>query len=148
MSTATQELIANAHAKEKLVNAISQVKSTTGNTLRISTHISFDNFPCVINTGYYGTENTQVYLHSVAVNTEINCGPEYLEPAVTHWFQIYYRLVLRTGAMGSLPKNEITHRNTLEQMLGGTTVTQLERDNVKQLISQAKNLTNIMEAYN
>jgi hypothetical protein len=147
MSTSTQELIANADAREKLANAINEIKSTSANSLKKSTHISFNDFPCVTDTGYYGTENTQVYVHSVSINTEINCGPDYLEPAVTHWFKIYYRAVLRTGAIGSVRKNEITHRKTLEMMLGETSVTQLERDNVKQLISQAKDLTSIMEAY-
>jgi len=147
MSTSTQELIVKASAIEELAEAISEIKSSSDNSLRKSTHIIFNDFPCVTNTGYYGTDDYQVYLHSVSINTEINCGPDYLEPVVTHFFKIWYRAVLRTGAIGSQRKNAITHRKTLENMLGETSVTQLERDNVKQLINQAKDLTSIMEAY-
>ena len=147
MSTATQEQIVKSHARSKVADAISQVESTTDNTLKITTSILFDNFPCVTNYGFYGTDEYDVYAIRVTITTEVNCGSEYTEPGVSHYYRINYKTVLRTGAIGSLTKKEITHRTTLSNMIGAVAVTQLEQSNVKQLMNQAKNMTAMMEAY-
>jgi hypothetical protein len=147
MSTATQEQIVKLHAKAKVADAINEVTSTTDNKLTITTSILFDNFPCVTNYGYYGTDQFDVYAIRALIVTEVNCGSEYTEPGVSHYYRINYKTVLRNGAMGSVTKKELTHRTTLSNMIGAVAVTQLEQSNVKQLINQARNMTAMMEAY-
>lgn len=145
--TSTIDLIVKADASAKLANAISEVISTTDNKLTITTSISFNDFPCVTNYGYYGTDQYDVYAIRIAIDTEVNCGSEYTEPGISHRYRIIYRAVLRTGAIGTMTKKEPTHRTTLTNMLGGTTVTQLEQSNVKQLMRHARNMLGMMEAY-
>jgi hypothetical protein len=147
MNTATQEQIVKSHARAKVADAISEVASTTDNKLTITTSILFNDFPCVTNYGFYGTDNYDVYAIRVTINTEVNCGSEYTEPGVSHYYRINYKTILRNGAIGSLTKKEITHRTTLSNMIGEVSVTQLEQSNVKQLMGHAKNMLNIMEAY-
>ena len=147
MSTATQEQIVKLHARAKVEDAINEVTSTTDNKLTITTSILFDNFPCVTNYGYYGTDQFDVYAIRALIVTEVNCGSEYTEPGVSHYYRINYKTVLRNGAMGSVTKKELTHRTTLSNMIGAVAVTQLEQSNVKQLINQARNMTAMMEAY-
>jgi len=147
MSTSTQELIVKSHARAKVADAINEVTSTTDNKLTITTSILFDNFPCVTNYGYYGTDQFDVYAIRALIVTEVNCGSEYTEPGVSHYYRINYKTVLRNGAMGSVTKKELTHRTTLSNMIGAVAVTQLEQSNVKQLINQARNMTAMMEAY-
>lgn len=147
MSTATQEQIVKSHARAKVADAINEVTSTTDNKLTITTSILFDNFPCVTNYGYYGTDQFDVYAIRALIVTEVNCGSEYTEPGVSHYYRINYKTVLRNGAMGSVTKKELTHRTTLSNMIGAVAVTQLEQSNVKQLINQARNMTAMMEAY-
>jgi len=147
MSTSTQELIVKSHARAKVADAINEVTSTTDNKLTITTSILFDNFPCVTNYGYYGTDQFNVYAIRALIVTEVNCGSEYTEPGVSHYYRINYKTVLRNGAMGSVTKKELTHRTTLSNMIGAVAVTQLEQSNVKQLINQARNMTAMMEAY-
>jgi len=61
MTTATQEQIVKSHARAKVADAISEVTSTTDNKLTITTSILFNDFPCVTNYGYYGTDQYDVY---------------------------------------------------------------------------------------
>jgi hypothetical protein len=145
--TATQELIVKAHARAKVADAISEVTSTTDNKLTITTSISFNDFPCVTNYGYYGTDQYDVYAIRIAIDTEVNCGSEYTEPGISHFYRIIYRAVLRNGAIGSMNKKEHTHRTTLSNMIGAVAVTQLEQSNVKQLMRHARNMLSMMEAY-
>lgn len=147
MSTATQEQIVKSHARAKVADAINEVTSTTDNKLTITTSILFDNFPCVTNYGYYGTDEYDVYAIRALIVTEVNCGSEYTEAGVSHYYRINYKAVLRNGAMGSMTKKELTHRTTISNMIGAVAVTQLEQSNVKQLINQARNMTAMMEAY-
>lgn len=147
MSTATQEQIIKSHARAKVADAINEVTSTTDNKLTITTSILFDNFPCVTNYGYYGHDQFDVYAIRVLIITEVNSGSDYTEPGVSHYYRINYKTILRNGAMGSVTKKELTHRTTLSNMIGAVAVTQLEQSNVKQLISQARNMAAMMEAY-
>jgi len=83
----------------------------------------------------------------IAIITEVNCGSEYTEPGITHYYRINYRTILRNGAIGSMTKKEVTHRTTLSNMIGAVAVTQLEQSNVKQLMRHARNMLGMMEAY-
>jgi hypothetical protein len=147
MTTAIQEQIVKSHARAKVADAISEVTSTTDNKLTITTSILFNNFPCVTNYGYYGTDEYDVYAIRITINTEVNCGSEYTEPGVSHYYRINYKAVLRNGAIGSVTKKEGTHRTTLSNMIGAVAVTQLEQSNVKQLMGHARNMLSMMEAY-
>jgi hypothetical protein len=146
MTTAIDSIV-KLHAREKLVNAIGETTSTTDNKLTITTSIAFDDFPCVTNYGYYGTDQKDVYVMRIAIITEVNCGSEYTEPGITHYYRINYRTILRNGAIGSMTKKEVTHRTTLSNMIGAVAVTQLEQSNVKQLMRHARNMLGMMEAY-
>jgi hypothetical protein len=147
MTTATQEQIVKSHARAKVADAIEEVTSTTDNKLTITTSVLFNDFPCVTNYGYYGTDQYDVYAIRITISTEVNCGSEYTEPGVSHYYRINYRTVLRTGAIGSVTKKELTHRTTLSNMIGAVAVTQLEQSNVKQLMGHARNMLSMMEAY-
>ena len=146
MTTAIDSIV-KLHAREKLVNAIGETTSTTDNKLTITTSILFNDFPCVTNYGYYGTDQYDVYAIRITISTEVNCGSEYTEPGVSHYYRINYKAVLRTGAIGSVTKKELTHRTTLSNMIGAVAVTQLEQSNVKQLMGHARNMLSMMEAY-
>lgn len=146
MTTALETSV-KMHARSKVADAISEVTSTTDNKLTITTSISFENFPCVTNYGYYGNDEYDVYAIRIAIDTEVNCGSEYTEPGISHRYRIIYRAVLRNGAIGSMNKKEITHRTTLSNMIGAVAVTQLEQSNVKQLMRHARNMLGMMEAY-
>lgn len=146
--TSTIDLIVKADASAKLANAISEVVSANTNELEINTYVKFDNFPLVTDFGYFGNESEDVYAHSVQIITNVHLASEHRTAGVHHTYRINYRLVLRNGAIGSVPKRASTHRSTLENMFGETTVSALERDNVKQLLNEAKEMINMMEAYN
>ena len=146
MTTALETSV-KMHARTKVADAISEVTSTTDNKLTITTSILFNDFPCVTNYGYYGTDEYDVYAIRLTISTEINCGSEYTEPGVSHYYRINYKAVLRNGAIGSVTKKELTHRTTLSNMIGAVAVTQLEQSNVKQLMGHARNMLSMMEAY-
>jgi hypothetical protein len=146
MTTALETSV-KMHARTKVADAISEVTSTTDNKLTITTSILFNDFPCVTNYGYYGTDEYDVYAIRLTISTEVNCGSEYTEPGVSHYYRINYKAVLRNGAIGSMTKKELTHRTTLSNMIGAVAVTQLEQSNVKQLMGHARNMLSMMEAY-
>lgn len=133
------------HQTSKLVSSLDEISSNTTSYLKIDTFIKFKDYPCVTDYGYYGNEENDVYVYSISIDTTVNIGGEYQKPGVEHSYGINYKLVLRNGAIGAIMKHNRTGRKTLEEILGQSSVAQLEQDNVKQLINRAQSFINMLE---
>ncbi len=144
MNTALDSII-KMHKTSKLVSSIDGIKSNVTNEMHINTFIQFKDYPCVTDYGYYGNEENDVYVYSISIDTTIYIGGEYQKPGLSHNYGINYKLILRNGAIGAIMKHDRTGRRTLEEILGKNSVTQLEQDNVKQLINRAQTFINMLE---
>ena len=143
--TVALDSIVKMHKTSKLVNSIDGISSDATSNLKVNTQIKFKDYPCVTDYGYYGNEKNDVYVYSINIDTTAYIGGEYQKPGVEHSYGIKYKLILRNGAIGSIMKNNRTGRRTLEEILGQSSVAQLEQDNVKQLINRAQTFINMLE---
>lgn len=147
MTTAT-DLMIQEHRKGVAASHVESIEVEATNHLDATTYIRFNNFPCLTDYGYYGNENNDVYVGSLRIYTNVHLGNEYTEPGVAHTYGISYKLVLRNGAMGAHLKKAMTNRKTLENILGTTSLNQLEQQNINQIKNQAKLLINMLENNN